>query len=239
LWVLKPSPSPKPDPAMNEDWVKVAAAIREAFGHVPDVNSKDPIDVYMLMQKLERMKLNGPGDGGNTKLERKGAEGTDPEVTTIRQGKQATVGGKLLFDVGDAKLSPETTRMLDEIAHQIRGHRNIVLIKGHTSLDDFDDLASPEKKMDLSIRRAQTAADYLVSRGVEPDILRVQGCSTFEPVVQREYTPNAQALNRRVEVEATATLVVERQDSSPKGRGAPAPNPEPAHAPAQKHGAHH
>ena len=68
--------------------------------------------------------------------------------------------------------------------------------------------------MELSVRRAQAVADYLISKGVEPEILRVQGCSTFEPVVQREYAVNAQARNRRVEVESTGTLVQERQDVS-------------------------
>jgi hypothetical protein len=66
--------------------------------------------------------------------------------------------------------------------------------------------------MDLSIRRAQKVADYLTQHGVEPAILRVQGCSTFEPIVQRVYVPDVQAQNRRVEVEATATLLQERQD---------------------------
>jgi hypothetical protein len=49
---------------------------------------------------------------------------------------------------------------------------------------------------------------------VEPEILRVQGCSTFEPVRQRAYTPESQANNRRVEVEATATLVEDLQDKT-------------------------
>ena len=67
--------------------------------------------------------------------------------------------------------------------------------------------------MDLSLRRAQAVADYLTTQGVAPDILRVQGCSTFEPVVQRAYAEDERTLNRRVEVEVTDTLVEERQDT--------------------------
>lgn len=212
LWVLKPSPKENPAASMeaSKDWVEVAAAIREAFGYVPNANSNDPIDLHMLMKKLDHMQ--GPGDGGKTKLERKGAEGTDAEVTTIRQGKQASVGGKLLFDTGRAELTRETTTALDQIVEIIRGHRQIALVKGHTSLDDLPDGATPQERMDLSVRRAQAVADYLTARGVEPDILRVQGCSTFEPVIQRRYGSEAQANNRRVEVEVTATLVEELQD---------------------------
>ena len=212
LWVLKPSPQNNPTGAggPTEEEVKVFAAIREAFGYVPNNNSNDPIDMHMLMKKMEHVQ--GPGDGGKTKLEKKGPEGTDPEVTTIRKGKQASVGGKLLFEPGRAELTRETLASLDQIVEIIRGHRQIALVKGHTSLDDFGDGTTAQLKLDLSMRRAQAVADYLTAKGVEPDILRVQGCSTFEPVAQRRYGPGSQAANRRVEVEVTSNLVEELQD---------------------------
>jgi hypothetical protein len=61
------------------------------------------------------------------------------------------------------------------------------------------------------MKRAEAAADYLVSHGVDPQVLRPVGASTFEPVNIRAYTPEAIAMNRRVEVEVTSTLVSERQ----------------------------
>jgi outer membrane protein OmpA-like peptidoglycan-associated protein len=210
LWVLKPSIAPAAGTGAEKDLNHMVGAIREAFGYVPDPNSNDPIDMQMIFDRIK--KMNGPGERGKVKNEIKGAEGTDPEVTAIRMGMQAVVGGRVLFDKGDAKLNREATGELDQIVLQIRGHRNIVLVKGHTSLDDLPDHATPEQKMDLSLRRAQASADYLTSKGVSPDILRVQGCSTFEPVQQRAYTIDAQGMNRRVEVEATAMLVEDLQD---------------------------
>jgi len=214
LWVLKP-PAGKQNPdTLDPKWLEVVAKIREAFKYIPDPKSRDPVDMYILMKKIEQLQLplKNPGAGGETKLRRQGAEGTDLEVTTVRQGTQAIVGGRLLFDAGSATLTPETIASLSQIADQVRGHYNIVLVKGNTSLDDFPDGTGPEQKMDLSIRRAQGVADYLTQHGVEPAILRVQGCSTFEPIVQRVYVPDVQAQNRRVEVEATATLLQDRQD---------------------------
>ncbi len=140
------------------------------------------------------------------------AQGTDPLVTAIRPSKQAMVGGRLVFDKAESRLTPETQRTLNEIADQIRGHRTVVLVKGHTALDDFDDKATPEQKMDLSLRRAQAVSDFLTTAGgVDPVVLRVEGCSTFEPVVQREYSMDAQVPNRRVEVESTATPISDLQ----------------------------
>jgi outer membrane protein OmpA-like peptidoglycan-associated protein len=212
LWVLKQSGTPTAGAGGEKDLNRMVGAIREAFGYVPDPNSNDPVDMQMIFDRIRAM--NGPGERGKMKMPAKGAEGTDPEVTSVRLGMQAVVGGRILFDKGQAKLDRSDIAGLDDIVMQIRGHRNIVMVKGHTSLDDLPEKATPEQKMDLSLRRAQLVADYLTSKGVSPDIVRVQGCSTFEPVQQRAYTPDMQAVNRRVEIEATSTLVEDLQDRS-------------------------
>ena len=212
LWVLKPGPKDNQG-TLDGDWIKIVAAIREQFGYVPDPKSSDPVDLHMLAKKLDVLdSLKGAGEGGKNKNPRRSPEGVDDDSQTIRPGKLSAVGGKLLFLPGDAQLTPETMRLLDQIAELIRGHRNIVLIKGHASLDDLPDSSTPQERMDLSLRRAQAAADYLTAQRVEPEILRVQGCSTFEPVSLGAYTEDAQSRNRRVEVEATDILVDERQD---------------------------
>jgi flagellar motor protein MotB len=215
LWVLKPGPKPEDKQRMTDEQIKVFAAIREAFKYEPDPQSQDPIDLQMLLNKLQKLKPHlGPGEGGETKIKREGAEGTDPEVTKIRDGKRAGVGGRLLFTPGGAELSAEAKRDIEQIADKIRGHRQIVFVKGHAALDDFKDDATPQRQRDLSIRRAQAVADYLETLKVSPDVLRVEGCSTFEPVVQRAYSDGQRLLNRRVEVEVTDTIVEERQDAA-------------------------
>jgi flagellar motor protein MotB len=222
LWVLKPTSPQKPTPqnaiAQTDEWLETVGEIRGGFGWEPNPKSPDAVDQAVIRKRAR----NGAGLKGRMERETKGAEGTDPEVTSIRQGSQATVGGKLLFDRASAALSAPIKQALDQIAVQIRGHRNIVLIKGHAAPDDYPEGTSAEAKMDLSLRRAQAVADYLTRAGVEPEILRVQGCSTFEPVAQRAYTSDAQSLNRRVEVEATANLVEEMQDKTPIRKPTPA-----------------
>jgi outer membrane protein OmpA-like peptidoglycan-associated protein len=217
LWVLKPGTNTKAGEPGSEELIKMVAAIREAFGHIPEPSSKDPVDIYMLFQQMQRLKQNGPGEKGKMKTPADGAEGTDPQVMSIRRGRQSSVGGRVIFERGSFELDKQAQTDLNDIVLQIRGHRNIVMVKGHTSLDDLPENSSAERRMDLSLRRAQRVADYLTSNGVSPDILRVQGCSTFEPVQQRAYTAQAQANNRRVEVEATASLVEQFQDKPRAG----------------------
>jgi len=215
LWVLKPAPNPPK--AGEQDQVlpmELLAAIREAFGHLPDPSSKDPVDVYMLMKKLDSLKpLKNPGDGGKTKLEKKAPEGAEPEVQLIRPSKQVGTGAKVLFTPGDIALSAESKRSLDQIATEISGHTNIFMVKGHTSSDDLPEGSNEEAKMDLSLKRARVAAEYLASKGVNRQTMRVQGCSTFEPIILRAYTGPLRSLNRRVEVESTGTLVHQLQDN--------------------------
>jgi flagellar motor protein MotB len=217
LWVLKPPAGKqgKGDSPAESHWIEVEAAIRGAFGHVPDPQSKDPVDIEMLYHKLQRINLNNPGDGGKQNRLEKLPEGQSDDVTTIRVGTYATQGGKLVFEPGKSVLSDEAKSALAEIAVVVRGHRNLVFVKGHASLDDYPANATADQKMQLSIRRAQAAAEYLTSQGVDPALMRVEGCSTFEPLIEHEYTPDALRLNRRVEVEATATLVEELQDNAP------------------------
>src|SRR5579875_3324609 len=76
LWVLKPAPSPKGGKSDDEKEIKVFAAIRDAFGYVPSPASKDPVDMQMLLEKLQAMKIPaGPGQGAQTTVRPQGALG--------------------------------------------------------------------------------------------------------------------------------------------------------------------
>jgi flagellar motor protein MotB len=215
LWVLKPPAGKQGAGESDAHWVQVEAAIRGAFGHIPDPTSNDPVDIEMLYHNLDRIPKQNVGEGGKVTRTDTLPEGDEDQVTSIRVGKFATEGTRLTFPPGGAVLSDDAKGALKDIADEVRGHRNVVMVKGHTSLDDFPQGASADQKMQLSIRRAQAAATYLASLGVAPELLRVEGCSTFEPIVEGQYTPDALQANRRVEVEATATLVEELQDHRP------------------------
>ena len=213
LWVLKPAPTKESAAeGSTEEWLTVVASVREAFGYLPDPHSTDPVDLHMLLKKsMTQNQVKGPKLGSRSHRDQNSQEGTDPEVQSIRDGKHTTVGGRLLFDAGQGTLSAKTKQAVDDVADQIRGHYTIVLIKGHTAGDDLPDDATPLQKMDLSWKRAQVVAAELESHGVDPQTLRIEGCSIYEPVNLRAYTPEAIAPNRRVEIDVTATLVDERQ----------------------------
>src|SRR5512133_84254 len=91
LWVLKPegrAPSPQVVNAVEADqWLETVAGVRSGFGWEPDPTSTDPVDQAIVRKRLRN---RGPGEGGKTLAPRAGAEGDNPEVTTIRPGQWAT-----------------------------------------------------------------------------------------------------------------------------------------------------
>jgi chemotaxis protein MotB len=52
---------------------------------------------------------------------------------------------------------------------------------------------------DLSMRRAQTVVQYLISQGVNPSLLTAQGLGDADPVAPND-TAQGRAQNRRVEL---------------------------------------
>ena len=219
LWVLKPSPAAQVgngDPgtpaaqAQDDHWVDTVSHIREAFGYTPKDSSTDPVDVHMRAMH-QNSNPAGPKDKGSSTVRPTSPVGPDADSSVIRPSKQVAVGGRLAFDRGAAGLTADLNARIDQVADQVKGHRNLVLVQGHTALDDLDDAATPTQRLDLSLRRAEAVADRLVADGVSPDVLRVVGCSTYEPVVAGRYTPQAQADNRRVEVQVTSTPITDVQ----------------------------
>ncbi|MDX2422346.1 MAG: OmpA family protein [Amphritea sp.] len=76
----------------------------------------------------------------------------------------------------------------------------LVLIVGHT--DTSGDETYNEA---LSLKRAESVSDYLVSKGVEADALRVIGRGSKEPLVSNE-TREGRIQNRRVDILAVAEV---------------------------------
>ena len=76
----------------------------------------------------------------------------------------------------------------------------LVLIVGHT-----DTSGNETYNEALSLKRAESVSDYLVSKGVEADALRVIGRGSKEPLVSNE-TREGRIQNRRVDIMAVAEV---------------------------------
>ena len=86
----------------------------------------------------------------------------------------------------------------DSIKAQGTSVANIDVI-GHT-----DNTGSEEYNMELSIRRAESVREYMVSEGVDASIINVYGEGESNPLASNE-TREGRAENRRVDIHVGIT----------------------------------
>lgn len=101
------------------------------------------------------------------------------------------------YGAGSAEFDGGTRARLDQLAEHLALLDDVtaVRIAGHS-----DDRLGRNESMELSKERAQGVVDYLVSRGVRPELLKMEFHGTFEPVARGRHEA-ARAQNRRVTVQ--------------------------------------
>jgi outer membrane protein OmpA-like peptidoglycan-associated protein len=116
-------------------------------------------------------------------------------VTRVGEGIVVTFEGGILFDFDRADLRSEARSNLRQLAQNLQQHdRTEVLILGHT-----DSVGSASYNQGLSERRAQSAANYVISQGVARNRVSTRGMGENDPIATNE-TAEGRQLNRRVEV---------------------------------------
>jgi outer membrane protein OmpA-like peptidoglycan-associated protein len=102
------------------------------------------------------------------------------------------------FAVDSTEVSPAFQSALDRVAQSmIQYPDSLVDVYGHT-----DSTGSDQYNLDLSQRRADAVARYLISRGVSSARLQAKGMGESYPVADNA-TADGRAKNRRVEVKIT------------------------------------
>lgn len=112
----------------------------------------------------------------------------------MAEGRVATQG--ILFDTGSARLRPESTPTLRDIANALRRDGALRLrIEGHT-----DNTGQAATNRTLSEQRAQAVVAYLTEReGIAASRLEAAGLGDTVPVADNA-TPEGRQQNRRVEL---------------------------------------
>jgi OOP family OmpA-OmpF porin len=128
------------------------------------------------------------------------------EIQVIEGAPSGLVGAISIPDVAlfafdSAELTDQGKDTIEEYRAKLRPELSEAyagIIIGHT-----DSTGNDEYNMELSKRRAQSVADYLVSTGVDPDKLRVIGRGENDPIASND-TEEGRAQNRRVDIVVVA-----------------------------------
>jgi OOP family OmpA-OmpF porin len=119
-----------------------------------------------------------------------------PAAPVVRYEKN-TLSAAALFDLNKATLKESGKAALHDLDEAIKARDAKVVdinIVGHT-----DSSGTAEYNMALSLRRAETVRDYIVSEGIDPSIIHVSGLGESEPVASNA-TAEGRAQNRRVDI---------------------------------------
>ena len=123
------------------------------------------------------------------------------EIAKVKEesrGVVITLSGSVLFATGKSDLLPIAQDKLNQVAKALndQGFKAIV-VQGYT-----DSVGSASDNDRLSLRRAQSVRDYLVTRGVPSEKATAEGKGSNNPVADNK-TADGRAENRRVEIVVT------------------------------------
>jgi outer membrane protein OmpA-like peptidoglycan-associated protein len=121
------------------------------------------------------------------------------KIASVKQetrGMVITLSGGVLFTSGKSELLPAAQLKLNEVAKALteQDPDSTMVVEGHT-----DSQGAAEFNQKLSLDRAQSVRDYLVSRGIAGDRIRAEGFGPTRTVGDNA-TAEGRANNRRVEI---------------------------------------
>ncbi len=122
--------------------------------------------------------------------------GTGVAVTQTSDNQlKLNIPSDISFDTGRADIKPNLRPILDQFANGLQNQPNTeVRIIGHTDSTGSDAINNP-----LSLDRAESARDYLTSRGVDARRVVVAGRGSREAIADNS-SDAGRARNRRVEI---------------------------------------
>lgn len=138
--------------------------------------------------------------------------GTGVEVTKTEDNRlKLEIPSDISFDTNRADIKPNFRPILDKFASGlVNNPAATVQIIGHTDSTGSDAINNP-----LSVNRAASARDYLVTRGVASNRIAIDGRGSREPLVANDTATN-RATNRRVEIFVAEPQPVAQQQPQPQ-----------------------
>lgn len=118
------------------------------------------------------------------------------QITQLADGSlKVGVASDATFDVDSAQLKPQALDTYARVAKVLKDYpKTVIWVIGHT-----DNTGSVAYNQQLSERRAQAVASFLISQGVPPERVREEGRGESDPVASNATAAGRRA-NRRVDV---------------------------------------
>jgi chemotaxis protein MotB len=193
----------------DPEFADLVAALKAAFSNVETTTEKsaDPkADFKELVKKLSA--LQAPQVSGKRgDADAKGIHGRHFRVTRIREGLELAMGGPVFFEAFSAKPTEAGEQQLKEIVKILRGHRNVVEIRGHVGETPWPSDWNYDDIMRLAYDRADYVGRVLREEGIDPRAIRLVAVGPNEPLKNTGGGPGTTGANRRVEIIIRESLI--------------------------------
>jgi chemotaxis protein MotB len=129
-------------------------------------------------------------------------------ITRLQGAIKVAVNSDLLFPSGSWQMPPQAAQTIAEMAPILAPFQQTkIIVTGYTdNVPVGPELRQQgvDSNQQLSLKRAQTVDQFLVSQGVNPNLVSAQGLGDADPVASNA-TPQGRAQNRRVELTLAGT----------------------------------
>ena len=124
-------------------------------------------------------------------------------ITRLQGAIKVAVNSELLFPSGGWQMPPQAAKTIAEMAPVLApmqtAHLVVIGYTDSTPIGPELRAQGIDTNLQLSMNRAQTVMQYLISQGVNPNMVSAQGMGEANPVASND-TPQGRAQNRRVEL---------------------------------------
>ncbi|GMV96334.1 MAG: OmpA family protein [Phycisphaerae bacterium] len=183
------------------------ASIQEALGIRTSGSVRDKVVQFntlidQLRQAIKELKAKAQGDAVD-----RGLHGRNFRLRRIRDGMEMVIGGPILFDLFSSRLNDAGQEAVTRIGEVLKGHRNMVEVRGHANDGAGTPEWSPVVAMRLAHARAEAVAQALIDGGIDPRTLRLVAVGDNEPIPRDAEGPDRRADGRRVEIIVRESLL--------------------------------
>jgi chemotaxis protein MotB len=124
-------------------------------------------------------------------------------ITRLQGAIKVTVNSELLFPSGGWEMPPQAAQTIAKMAPILAPFQQTqIIVIGYTDNVPVGPELQQQGIMNnqqLSLKRAQTVMQFLISQGVNPNLVSAQGSGDRDPVASND-TVQGRAQNRRVEL---------------------------------------
>ncbi len=161
------------------------------FSRILDIFSNQLTSLYAIRYRTDQEKI--PDSINIALLNADKRQLVRKTIPIVELGRKFIIEN-LLFKTGSFEL-PDTVPELEVLTKFMKNRPNVaILIEGHT-----DNVGSEAFNYKLSLKRARSVKNYLVSKGIRPTRIRIKGYGESKPIASNA-TAFGRRLNRRTEV---------------------------------------